>query len=521
MGSRSRIRWHKVAKLALGVLGCLALFVGLPSLIRRPEPPPLEPDIGLAPLAASRVPARSGLRPGPAPSATPPGHAGRHGGRPPPARSTTPARRPPPGPPRGGTALDRVAGHRRPGSCPGPRHRPSRRPPRLRRRRRPAAPAPPPARAPASSRPPVGVRVRALIGRRKERAMPNAISTGLRTAGALVTASCVALGTGGARDRRELPRRGLPRRASAPGAPKPPSSAPRATISTPHPAAPRGRGLAVTRERGRTPNGSWGAWSVRAPSGTAISRLSVYAAGRRGAGIVPELGIGAVGRAADADRHAPAGASARHLVGPRRPGARGAPSLPPGVGLRPRPGGPGSRQAPRRQALGPPCAPTCGWAARCSPPEAGAAHRRSSRSAQTSGGGVRRLLVQVNGVPVTARTVPCRLAGQIAIRLRPCPARANASFRAATASPPFRQGPNLVRVCAADYAPSTAANRTCAQRRVRIDNLCPISEASRRRHPARPSAPGGVKRRSSPVAFSTAVGAASPAPASAWPPASA
>ena len=48
MGSRSRIRWHKVLKLGAGVFGCLALFLGLPSLIRRPEPPPLESDIGLA-----------------------------------------------------------------------------------------------------------------------------------------------------------------------------------------------------------------------------------------------------------------------------------------------------------------------------------------------------------------------------------------------------------------------------------------------------------------------------------------
>ena len=65
MGVRSRIRWPKVAKLSLAVLGGLALFAGLPSLIRRPEPPPLEPDIGLAPLAASQVPAPSGLQPGP------------------------------------------------------------------------------------------------------------------------------------------------------------------------------------------------------------------------------------------------------------------------------------------------------------------------------------------------------------------------------------------------------------------------------------------------------------------------
>jgi hypothetical protein len=65
MGSRSRIRWHKVFKLGVGVLGFLALFLGLPSLIRRPEPPPLEPDIGLVHVGASREPAPSGRRPGP------------------------------------------------------------------------------------------------------------------------------------------------------------------------------------------------------------------------------------------------------------------------------------------------------------------------------------------------------------------------------------------------------------------------------------------------------------------------
>jgi hypothetical protein len=91
------------------------------------------------------------------------------------------------------------------------------------------------------------------------------------------------------------------------------------------------------------------------------------------------------------------------------------------------------------------------------------------------GGGVRRLLLQVNGEPVTAHTVACRLAGAIALRLRPCPAQAATRFAVATASAPFRQGPNLMRVCAADYAGTTAANRTCARRRVRVDNLCPVS----------------------------------------------
>ena len=306
--------------------------------------------------------------------------------------------------------------------------------------------------------------------------MPNAISTGLRTAGALVATSCVALGlaapaTAGSY-RAAVCHAGF-------GAGRAEAAFERTSRHYLDAAACRagGRGLTVTRERGRTPNGSWGAWTLRAPSGTAISRLSVYAAGRRGAGIVPELGIGA-------------------LAGPLAPIATPRPELRrvtwsgPGIQVL------GARLRCRR-ALG--CgrgrdarvrvkrlvarlrdrvAPTLRLGGSLFAPGSRRGPQMIEPLGADTGGGVRRLLVQVNGGPVTARTVPCRLAGPIAIRLRPCPAQANASFRAATASPPFRQGPNVVRVCAADYAPSTAVNRTCAQRRVRIDNLCPISGAS-------------------------------------------
>lgn len=306
--------------------------------------------------------------------------------------------------------------------------------------------------------------------------MQNAISTGLRTACALVTASCVALGmaapaTAGTY-RAAVCHAGL-------GAGRAEAAFERTSRHFLDAAScgAGGLGLAVTRERGRTPNGSWGAWAVRTPSGTTISRLSVYAAGRRGAGIVPELGIGAAGGPltpistprTELRRVTWSGAGGQVLAarlrcrrafgcGPGREArvrvkrivARLWDRLPPTLRLGGSLFAPGSRRGPQRiEPIG-----------------------------ADLGGGVRRLLVQVNGVPVTARTEPCRLAGQIAIRLRPCPARANASFPAATASPPFRQGPNLVRVCAADYALSTAANRTCAERRVGIDNLCPVSETS-------------------------------------------
>jgi hypothetical protein len=48
MGNRSRIRWENVAKLGAGGAACLALAAALPGMLRRPEPPPLEPDVGFA-----------------------------------------------------------------------------------------------------------------------------------------------------------------------------------------------------------------------------------------------------------------------------------------------------------------------------------------------------------------------------------------------------------------------------------------------------------------------------------------
>jgi hypothetical protein len=108
--------------------------------------------------------------------------------------------------------------------------------------------------------------------------------------------------------------------------------------------------------------------------------------------------------------------------------------------------------------------------------------RRGGQTVTSSGtdvgAGLRGFLLQVNGQPLAGHALACRLAEGVAIRLRPCRRRASTTFRAITASPPFRQGPNTVRVCASDYAASTAANRACARRWVRVDNLCPTSEVS-------------------------------------------
>jgi hypothetical protein len=119
--------------------------------------------------------------------------------------------------------------------------------------------------------------------------------------------------------------------------------------------------------------------------------------------------------------------------------------------------------------------------------------------------GVRRFLVQVNGEPLTARTVRCALRDEVALRLRPCPGDAAASFAAVTSQPPFRQGPNALRACTADYAPDTGANRTCKTRRLRVDNLCPASPSRVTRISAH-FRDGGVSRTTTSARESVVVG---------------
>lgn len=250
------------------------------------------------------------------------------------------------------------------------------------------------------------------------------------------------------------------------------------------------RGLVVRHDEGSTGEGMWGAWTVRAPSGIAIYRLGVAAGGLATGGYVPQL------------LTAP-------LTGPLEPFAR------PDHGLaRATWSGPPARALVARLA--------CRRASGCSGGHRGRVRikrlsmRLSDRtspsvaldgpmfipgsrrgeqavvaSATDVGGGVHRFLLQVNGEPVTAHTVPCRTTDGVALSLRPCPGQATTTFMAATRGAPFRQGPNLVRACVVDYAIGTAANRACAQRRVRIDNLCPISSSGMgTRLDARLSRPG-------------------------------
>ncbi|OLE36658.1 MAG: hypothetical protein AUG48_06720 [Actinobacteria bacterium 13_1_20CM_3_68_9] len=234
-----------------------------------------------------------------------------------------------------------------------------------------------------------------------------------------------------------------------------------------------GDGLVVSHDAHTSGAGTWAAWVVRSPDGTAISRLSVSAAGRAGGGNVPELLGGTVASLT------PFAAPAGHLERFRWSGA-GANAFAARLRCRRRSGcGPGRGARIRIKRVAVALDDRVSPRLRLDGSLFATGSRRGVQalapSATDSGGGVRRLLAQVNGQPVTARMTSCHIVDRIATRLRPCPRAAGASFAAATASPPFRQGPNLVRVCAVDYAATTAANRACAQRRVRTDNLCPVS----------------------------------------------
>jgi hypothetical protein len=233
-------------------------------------------------------------------------------------------------------------------------------------------------------------------------------------------------------------------------------------------------GLTIRHEGTHTDEGRWGGWILRAPRGTAIARLGVSAAGRRAGGHVPELltvpftGTPVPFASPDTDvgRAQWSGPPARELIArlscQRESGCR--------AGRR-------SRLRIKRVSVR--------LIDRLAPHiQVGGSilHEGSRRGEQTLqasasdvGGGIHRFLLQVNGQPLTAHTAPCKTADGVALRLRPCPSGADTTFRVATDSGPFRQGINVVRVCAIDYAVGTAAGRECAERRVRIDNLCPVS----------------------------------------------
>lgn len=238
-----------------------------------------------------------------------------------------------------------------------------------------------------------------------------------------------------------------------------------------------GRGLSVRHAARRSPSGRWGAWTLTAPQGTTLRRVTTKVSAIAADGHVPQLLVGFPG-----SEPTPFGRP-RGNVHTARWRGEGARSFQARLRCERDGGcgeGAGAKLRIRRvfvQLLDAE-APS----AELGGPLGGERTQRGTRALETistdAGSGIRRVFLAVNGKPVGARKLDCALRRRIALRLRPCPASAEPSFELDTAATPFRQGPNSLRVCALDWAPTNDRNRNCATRRVRIDNACPVDEGS-------------------------------------------
>lgn len=236
-----------------------------------------------------------------------------------------------------------------------------------------------------------------------------------------------------------------------------------------------GGGLAVRHEGRNTASGAWGAWSLKVPAGSELVGVRASVAGASQGGHVPELLVAGPARApllvgnarGEVHRLSWAGSGADEVSARLRCGWRG------GCGR-----GSAAHVTVKRLmlTLRDSTAPQLALAGSLLEPGSRRGAEALAPAASDSGSGVRRIVVEVNGDPVAARSLRCALAGEVALRLRPCPERPSVAIAVATGSAPFVQGPNEVRVCAADYAADTSANQLCLKRDVRVDNACPLSD---------------------------------------------
>jgi hypothetical protein len=238
-------------------------------------------------------------------------------------------------------------------------------------------------------------------------------------------------------------------------------------------ACQEGRGLSIRHGAARSSSGRWGAWTLEAPTGASLERVSARVVGVESGGHVPELLVGFPG-----SEPAPFGPAIGrgHIARWEGEGADGFQARlrcdrASGCGA----GAPAKLRL-RRLAVGllDERAPMAELGGQLVADRTQRGTPQLTAIATDSGGGLRRVFLHVNGEPVGVRTLACKLTRGIPTRLRPCPASAEASFQLDTEGAPFRQGPNQVRACALDFATSSDGNRGCASKRIRVDNACPV-----------------------------------------------
>jgi hypothetical protein len=233
-------------------------------------------------------------------------------------------------------------------------------------------------------------------------------------------------------------------------------------------------GLQVKHRRSHTLTHRWGGWSIAAPMGTQILRAAMRVSGVSSGGLVPELVAGTsaklrtFARAAGRPHRAAWRGSGTEVLARLR--CNRPKSCAPDDGAR-------LRVKRIRLRLRDLTRPTLGLAGPLFDPGARRGALGVALTAADDGGGVSQISVDVNGSRATTRDVTCSLVRGAALRIQPCPSSTTANLSLNSARPPFRQGPNQVRVCASDLATSGPANAICESRRVRIDNACPLSGA--------------------------------------------
>ena len=237
-----------------------------------------------------------------------------------------------------------------------------------------------------------------------------------------------------------------------------------------------GPGLGVTHRPGasRTGGGRYGAWTITAPAGTEIVRAAARVSAASQNSHVPQVHVGLEG----GGREALGGVRGDlHTVDWEGSGGTFFAGRLTCVSRRDCGDGRNAHLHMRRIALTlrDLAAPTVQLGGSLLEPGSRRGDQVLKVNAIDSGSGVRSVSVELNGRPLAARVLRCNLKDGVAHRLRPCPGNATPQFGIDTTGADFRQGPNQIRVCAADFAPQATANRTCESRRVRVDNECPVS----------------------------------------------
>ena len=98
--------------------------------------------------------------------------------------------------------------------------------------------------------------------------------------------------------------------------------------------------------------------------------------------------------------------------------------------------------------------------------------------ARDAGSGVRLVSVRTNRKLFDSVGSNCNLgAHQLALGLSPCPNTTDTSVSVDTLLPGFHEGQNSIAACVHDYA-DASPNERCAQRSIRVDNDCPISDVT-------------------------------------------